>query len=154
MKTPKLYFLDTGLLCFLLGISSARLLLESPFLGMVWETFVLGQIIRDIETMAPAATVWFWRDAHGLEADFLIDIGSSFELIECKWTEAPQRRDLVALGKVAAHLRSTRPVRSRLACRTPQPHMLGEQIEATDGFRERAWLPAEAVDASGTDPDE
>jgi hypothetical protein len=41
-----LYFRDTGLLCFLLSIESPAALLSSPLSGAVWETFVLGQILR------------------------------------------------------------------------------------------------------------
>jgi len=58
IKTPKLYFRDTGLLCFLLGLESPSALASSLLSGAVWETFVLGQILRSgppRSTGSPAA---------------------------------------------------------------------------------------------------
>ena len=46
IKTPKLYLRDTGLLCFLLGLDSPEAVERSPFIGALWETFVLNQLIR------------------------------------------------------------------------------------------------------------
>ncbi len=131
------YFLDTGLLCFLLGISSARALLETPFAGAVWETFVMGQIVREVQTRPTSASVWFWSEAPGLEADFLLDLGSHFEVVETKLTEGPDRDDVRSLEKLLTGLRSSRPARARLVCRTPHSFPLPEDIEAVNGFEER-----------------
>lgn len=87
IKAPKLYFRDTGLLCFLLGIDSRESLLRSSFLGAIWETFVLGQIMRAKYNRVSAANVYFWRDAHGLEVDFVLDHEGFLRLIEAKMTE-------------------------------------------------------------------
>jgi len=87
IKTPKLYFRDTGLLCFLLGMESPGALARSPLTGPVWETFVLGQILRARAAARSAAQVFFWRDAQGTEVDFLIEQNGRVRLIEAKWTE-------------------------------------------------------------------
>jgi predicted AAA+ superfamily ATPase len=87
IKTPKLYLRDTGLLCFLLGLESGAALASSPLAGPVWETFVLGQILRDRAATGSAAQVFFWRDAHGTEVDFLIEQNGRVRLIEAKWVE-------------------------------------------------------------------
>jgi predicted AAA+ superfamily ATPase len=124
----------------LLGIASVSALLESPFLGSLWEAFVCGQICRELQLRSTAASLWFWRDAHGLEVDFLLDVGSRFELVECKWTESPGRADAASLDKLRAVLEKHRPVRSRLACRVANPFPLAENAEAVNGFLERTWV--------------
>ena len=48
-KSPKLYFMDTGLACYLAGIDGVKTLLRSPLAGALWETFVVGQIIRQLQ---------------------------------------------------------------------------------------------------------
>ncbi len=140
LKTPKLYFTDTGLLCFLLGISSASVLLESPFLGPVWETFVCGQIVRELERLPTSASLWFWRDAYAHEVDFLIDLGNRFELVECKWVETPEARDAAGLEKLRPVLGASRKVHGRIACRTPHRFPVSDWIEAVNAFNEAGWL--------------
>lgn len=63
IKTPKLYFRDSGLLCFLLGLESPVALASSSLIRAVWETFVLGQILRARTVTGSAGQVFFWRDA-------------------------------------------------------------------------------------------
>lgn len=140
IKTPKLYFLDTGLLCFLLGISSVEALLASPFPGQVWESYVLGQIVRDLERRGSATTVWFWRDAHGLEVDFLLDEGSAFSLVEAKWSEQPAKVDVEKIGTLARFLSAKREVRSYLACRTPNRYPIVPGVDAVNPFAEVEWI--------------
>ena len=89
VKTPKLYFLDTGLCSYLLGARSPDDLLRSPMLGAIFETHVLGQIIRHFANQGRRREIYFYRDHHGREVDFLIPSAGRFALIECKWAESP-----------------------------------------------------------------
>ena len=89
VKTPKLYFLDTGLCCFLIGARSPRDLAGSPLLGAVFETHVLGQLVRHFANAGRRPDLYFYRDHHGREVDFLIPSAGRFALIECKWSESP-----------------------------------------------------------------
>ena len=134
VKTPKLYFMDTGLLCFLLGLADHQALVRSTFLGQVWETFVFGQIVRQLERRSSPATLWFWRDTHGLEVDFLLDTGQGFCLIESKWTERPRPEDVLQMSKVADVLAGDREVTCRLACRTSHRHALAGAAEVFHPF--------------------
>ena len=88
VKSPKLYFADTGLLCALLNIRSEEALRASPAVGAVWETFVFAQL-RDRERHAGRAggDLPFWRD-RTREVDFVVDVGGRLELFEAKWTES------------------------------------------------------------------
>jgi predicted AAA+ superfamily ATPase len=89
VKTPKLYFLDTGLCSYLLGARTPEDLIRSPMLGAIFETHVLGQIVRHFANQGRRREVYFYRDHHGREVDFLIPSAGRFALIECKWAESP-----------------------------------------------------------------
>jgi uncharacterized protein len=123
IKTPKLYFRDTGLLCFLLGLESPSALASSLLSGAVWETFVLGQILRARAAAGSAAQVFFWRDTHGTEVDFLIEQNTRVRLIEAKWAETlSDPRAVRPLLTVRDLLGDQAAAEHWVACRTPHPH--------------------------------
>lgn len=85
VKTPKIYFLDSGLVCHLLGIRSASALTESPFYGAVFEGFVFSEILKAQWARGEEGEVYFFRDEQGLEVDFVVPFGENVvRLIECK----------------------------------------------------------------------
>ena len=92
VKTPKLYFLDSGLCSFLLGARTPDDLVRSPMLGALFETHVLGQFVRHFANRGLRREIYFYRDHHGQEVDFLIPTAGRFALIECKWAESPNAR--------------------------------------------------------------
>lgn len=65
VKSPKLCFSDTGLLCHLLGLDAATLI-KSPYLGPVWETAIYAQLRKARRDLRD--TFWFYRDAQQHEA--------------------------------------------------------------------------------------
>lgn len=102
VKTPKLYFLDTGLACFLAGIHSVDALRQSTLLGALFETLALGQLIRTYTNHARRPSIYFYRDHEGHEVDFVIPVGETLALFECKWAETPaaQTKGFSAVEKV------------------------------------------------------
>lgn len=103
IKTPKLYFCDTGLASSLLNISSAESLNNSPFLGNIWENFVLTEFLKN--KLAPGKDLFFYRDQNGVEIDFIIDRADIQYLIEAKHTEKPNNSKL-NFSKVAPLFKS------------------------------------------------
>jgi predicted AAA+ superfamily ATPase len=99
VKSPKLYFADTGLLCTLLNIRSEEALLQSPAVGAVWETFVFAQLRARERRARRVGSLFFWRD-RTREVDFVVDVGGRLELFEAKWTELPDASDTVNLNFV------------------------------------------------------
>jgi uncharacterized protein len=89
VKTPKIYFMDTGLLCFLAGIHTGEALSNSGMKGAIFETLALGQYIRSRHNRGLDANVYFYRDHAGHEVDFVVPEGEALHLIECKWHEQP-----------------------------------------------------------------
>jgi predicted AAA+ superfamily ATPase len=113
----------TGLLCFLLGLESPGALASSTLSGAVWETFVLGQILRARDAAGSAGQVFFWRDTHGTEVDFLIEQNARVRLIEAKWAETlSDPRALRPLLTVRDLLGERAAPEHWVACRTRHPH--------------------------------
>ncbi|MBV6492948.1 MAG: hypothetical protein LDLANPLL_00954 [Turneriella sp.] len=84
IKAPKVYFFDTGLLCYLLRISSQDQLASHPLRGQIFENWIISEVIKKFYAKGEEAPVYFWRDQHGHEVDLVIDRGSKLELIEIK----------------------------------------------------------------------
>lgn len=84
IKSPKIYFLDTGLLCYLLGLTSPEQLEYHPLRGEIIETFVASELTKSIYNSGRYEPLYFFRDSAGHEVDFLIDRGAAVKLIEVK----------------------------------------------------------------------
>ena len=109
VKTPKLYFLDTGLLCWLLRIGSPEDLQIHPARGAVFETWVVSETLKHRCHLGLPADLHFWRDNHGLEVDLVFEHAGRLYSVECKsgatyasdWMDAA-RRWRAAAGAEAA----------------------------------------------------
>jgi predicted AAA+ superfamily ATPase len=84
VKTPKLYFLDAGLACWLLGIRSEEVLTMHPSRGALFETLVVSEFIKQRFNQGKPADLYFWRDNSGLEADLLFEKKGRLQLAEIK----------------------------------------------------------------------
>jgi predicted AAA+ superfamily ATPase len=120
-KAPKLYFADHGLLCHLLNIRSTAVWNEHPQRGALWENLVLCEYLK-VRNLRPGHNFFFYRDQNAVEIDFVIDEGSTLELIEAKSAERPDPRRL-NFAKVAP-LFPGRKIRATLACDTREPDPL------------------------------
>lgn len=129
VKSPKLYFADTGLLCALLNIRSEEALRQSPAIGAIWETFVFAQL-RDRERRAGrVSSLFFWRD-RTREVDFVVDAGGRMELYEAKWTEVPDTSDTVNLDFVRNVVGKSRVTAGAVISRTPNSFPLSDAFRA------------------------
>lgn len=72
IKSPKLYWEDSGLASYLLGITSQSELERSPFLGSLFEGFVASEILKSQVNRGERKELYFFRDQQGLEVDFLL----------------------------------------------------------------------------------
>ena len=84
IKSPKIYFYDTGLVCFLLGINSANELKNHFVYGQLFENLIISEEIKNIWNKRANEKLYFWRDTHGNEVDLIIDKGLDKEIIEIK----------------------------------------------------------------------
>ncbi len=83
-KAPKVYFYDTGLLCYLLRIKNAEQLRYHPLKGAIFENWVIVETIKRYLNQGVEAPVYFWRDQHGHEVDLVLDEGTYLDLVEIK----------------------------------------------------------------------
>jgi len=72
IKSPKLYLGDSGLACYLLGLTSSAELERSPFMGAVFEGFIAAEILKSQANQGKRKELYYFRDQQGLEVDFLI----------------------------------------------------------------------------------
>ncbi len=84
IKTPKLYFYDTGLLCYLLKISKPQQLQTHAFKGALFENLMIAEYVKQIAHQNEHHDIWFWRDASDHEVDFIIESDKGFEIAEIK----------------------------------------------------------------------
>ena len=85
IKSPKLYFADSGLVCHLLGIDSEKILKSSPFYGAVFEGYIAAEIIKAQIHAGRSKALYYFRDQQGMEVDFLVPSGHrEIMLIEAK----------------------------------------------------------------------
>lgn len=84
VKSPKLYFLDTGLLCYLLKIRNTKDLASHPLIGNIFENFAFTEIYKTFLNADEEAALYFWQDYRKKEIDFMIDYGQSLFPIEVK----------------------------------------------------------------------
>ncbi len=84
VKRPKLYFLDTGLLCYLLRIRSPEELFHRAERGAVFESFVVSEFLKNFLHRGREPSLSFWGDASGHEVDVLVDLGETLAAVEIK----------------------------------------------------------------------
>jgi predicted AAA+ superfamily ATPase len=84
VKTPKLYFYDSALVCHLLGIESPSHLQSHTQRGAMFEGFVLTEIMKRYTASGQTAPLYFWRDHVGVEVDGLLEKGEALCAIEIK----------------------------------------------------------------------
>lgn len=84
VKLPKLYFLDTGLLCYLLRIRSPEDLRLHAARGAIFETLVISELLKNYYNRGAEPDIYFWRDSAGHEVDLLIDRGRELIPVEIK----------------------------------------------------------------------
>lgn len=83
-KMPKVYFYDTGLLCYLLGIESEVQYLSSSLKGALFENMAMGELIKSQYNAGRSPSVSFYRERSGKEVDALVKTPNGMHLYEIK----------------------------------------------------------------------
>jgi predicted AAA+ superfamily ATPase len=84
VKSPKVYFTDTGLLCYLLGIEEPQQIRRDPLVGHLFENLVVLEALKARYNQARQPALSFFRDNHGHEIDLLLDSGRALHGVEIK----------------------------------------------------------------------
>ena len=84
IKTPKLYFCDTGLAAWLLGIREAPQMAFHAQRGSLFENLAVGEFLKGRHNRGLPPDLHFWRDSQGLEVDLLVETAGAFQPVEIK----------------------------------------------------------------------
>ncbi len=98
IKSPKLYFYDTGLACWLLKIGSIEQLSEHYLRGGLFESLIISEFYKAFYNNGKEPSIYFWRDSHGREVDCLLDYGTRLIPIEIKSGRTINQRFFDGLG--------------------------------------------------------
>lgn len=110
VKSPKLYWRDSGLLHSLLNVQNEDDLLSAPWVGASWEGFVIEQAINALKLRDITFTPYFLRTNDGYEIDLVLDFGREKWAIEIKLTSAPDLSAIQKLNKAADLIEASRRI--------------------------------------------
>ncbi|MDL2262069.1 ATP-binding protein [Bacteroidales bacterium OttesenSCG-928-I21] len=84
IKTPKLYFIDTGLACYLLGIENPQQLSRDKKRGALFENFIVSEALKQRYNKGKESNLFFYRDSNQNEVDLMLKYGDKFNAVEIK----------------------------------------------------------------------
>lgn len=114
VKSPKVYFYDVGLACWLLGIKTVEQLQHHPLRGALFENLVVLEVMKSLRNQGLRDPLYFFRDSNGLEVDLLLEHAQGVQLVEIKASQT-----------VAAPLfKNLRTVRALLGDRVLSQHLV------------------------------
>ncbi|GHT76717.1 ATPase [Bacteroidia bacterium] len=100
IKTPKLYFLDTGLCVYLCGWKSVETLQTGAMSGAIFETYVVSEILKSYWNAGKEPTIYFYRDKEKNEIDVIIEQDGTLYPVEIKRTAKPSTSDIEHFSKI------------------------------------------------------
>ena len=124
VKSPKIYFRDSGVLHGLLGAESMVTLLRHPAVGASWEGFVIEQLLGAIGARGWDAQPHFFRTSDGHEADLVLQMGARRVAVEIKLTAEANPHDLGRLNHAADLIDAEIRL---LVCQTTKPVIAGNR---------------------------
>ncbi len=84
IKTPRCYFMDTGLVCYLVGLHEPEHALKGPMAGALFETACVSQIFKRLSVWGDEKHLYFFRSTDGVEVDILLESGNNLFPLEIK----------------------------------------------------------------------
>lgn len=123
IKAPKLYFIDTGLACYLTGWREPSIAAKGPFAGPLFETYVVGEILKSYAHRGKEARIFYFRTKDKIEVDLLIEKNGRLMPVEIKLSSHVQSKDCKGIeyltqlnlplgsGAVVAPVRERYPLR-------------------------------------------
>lgn len=101
IKSPKIYFHDTGLLCYLLGINSLSELKTHFAYGNIYENLVISEVSKKIYNEKLPCQIYFYRDSNQIEIDLIVDAGETLAFCEIKSSKTFNNSFLGNLQKIS-----------------------------------------------------
>ncbi|MEM0965301.1 MAG: ATP-binding protein [Verrucomicrobiota bacterium] len=137
IKSPKYFFTDVGLLCYLLGIREPQQVTRDPLVGQIFENMAVIDYLKNHYNKGRVAGLYYFRDSNGNEVDLLIQLGRSLQAIEIK---AAATFKIEHLKGISRFKDLTDKVCSSYLIYSGKAHQLSESIEAIH-FKDIGSLP-------------
>jgi uncharacterized protein len=131
IKSPRVYWLDSGLVCHLLNIETEAALERSPFLGALFEGWVAAEIVKSQINAGRRRELYYFRDQQGLEVDFIAPApprknhAAGMWMIEAKASRSPSSdmaRPMLALAKAWPSGPTAQPLTNSFLVHRPARH--------------------------------
>ncbi len=107
IKSPKVYFTDTALASYLLGIHDRETLLHSPNFGNLFETLIVTDVLKRFLHFGQIPSLYYLRTMDGLEIDLVLDIGQKLRLFEIKASMTIVPKHAASLARLYRELGDT-----------------------------------------------
>lgn len=107
VKTPKIYFTDTGLVCYLCKWLTTDTLINGAMAGSIYETFVISEILKSYYNAGKEPNLFFFRNTDGQEVDLLIYQDGTLYPIEIKKTSSPNVKDIKHFKTLSTYFPTT-----------------------------------------------
>jgi predicted AAA+ superfamily ATPase len=131
VKSPKVYWRDSGVLHALLNVSDEKALLSQPWVGASWEGFVIEQAIGALSAQGENFDAYYFRTSDRHEIDLVLDFGRELWAVEIKLTSSPGPGDMAKLDRTADMIKASRRFlvsqisrssgdKKRVSCNLPQ----------------------------------
>jgi len=117
IKSPKMYFLDTGLMSALLGYRSGQEIFSGPLAGAFFETAVVSELVKLFYHSGRPPAMYYWRTREGHEVDVLIEHNGRLLPIEIKSTATPTAVHLQSIVRLQQIMRDGAAEKAILICR-------------------------------------
>lgn len=129
-KTPKIFFMDTGLVCHLTRWTTHEQLRVGAMAGHVFETFVVSEVLKShMNAGANLRDVWFYRDSRKREIDLVIQDGRTLHPVEIK-TNALVKKDATKNFGCLEDMADYEVGFGHVICQAKEPYLLAENVEA------------------------
>lgn len=129
-KTPKLYFMDTGLACHLTRWNSSEALRRGAMAGHMFETFVVSEVLKShMNGGRDAEDVYFYRDGRKREIDLVIQDGRVLHPVEVKSSSNPTREAIASFGALES-LSDYEVGEGAVICQAERPHLIAENVKS------------------------
>ena len=106
VKSPKLYFNDTGLASYLLGLNDGDTLINSPNFGNLFETMIVTDFLKRFLHFGQMPSMYYLRTRDGLEVDLVLELGQKLYLFEIKSAMTILPKHASSLSRIAIELKS------------------------------------------------
>lgn len=129
VKTPKVYFTDTGLVCYLCRWLTPETLMNGAMAGSIYETFIVSEILKSYCNAGKKPDLYFFRNTDGQEVDLVFYRDGKLFPVEIKKTSSPNPKDIKHFKTLSSFFPSLEIAEGGVICNAEQLLPIGQNIK-------------------------